>query len=189
MKKTKDLVYICHTFTPAHAHAYIQTVALLLRFFSSRKEYPSKFEFITILGHILWSLECLFGSRSSIISFCKAMLNTRYLWHRLSRHHKLLTLPLWERELHKDMSMSNIFLGSFQRVLPCWEVSIRKAAKKKTFCRLLPPCYSLALWGLNYFLYFSLLELVRYLWIYPPLYYYEQTLLESSGKTVTTVKS
>lgn len=188
MKTTKDLVYICHTFTPAHAHAYIQTVALLLRFFSSRKEYPSKFEFITILGHILWSLECLFGSRSSIISFCKAMLNTRYLWHRLSRHHKLLTLPLWERELHKDMSMSNIFLGSFQRVLPCWEVSIRKAAKK-TFCRLLPPCYSLALLGLNYFLYFSLLELVRYLWTYPPLYYYEQTLLESSGKTVTTVKS
>lgn len=138
MKTTKDLVYICHTFTPAHAHAYIQTVALLLRFFSSRKEYPSKFEFITILGHILWSLECLFGSRSSIISFCKAMLNTRYLWHRLSRHHKLLTLPLWERELHKDMSMSNIFLGSFQRVLPCWEVSIRKAAKKKNILQIAP---------------------------------------------------
>lgn len=27
------------------------------------------------------------------------------------------------------MSVSNTFLGSFQQVLPCWEVSIRKAVK------------------------------------------------------------
>lgn len=34
-----------------------------------------------------------------------------------------------ERELHKDMSMRNTFLDSFQQVLPCWEVSVRKAVK------------------------------------------------------------
>lgn len=85
-----------------------------------------------------------------------------------------------EQHIFRQLSTSTTMLGSKHK---------KSCKKKKTFCRLLPPCYSLALWGLNYFLYFSLLELVRYLWTYPPLYYYDQTLLESSGKTVTTAKS
>lgn len=85
MKESKDLVYIFHTSTPVRTdtHAYIQRsyIAAWIFFFLWEEEYPSKFEFITILGHILWSLES--GSRNSIVSFCKAIFSTLYLWHRL----------------------------------------------------------------------------------------------------------
>lgn len=73
MKETKVLVYICNAFTPARActHTHTHRVALLLRLFSLGKEYPSKFEFITILGHILWRLECFLAAEAVLLHFAK----------------------------------------------------------------------------------------------------------------------
>lgn len=60
----------------------------------------------------------------------------------------------------------------------------------KTLCRWLPPCCSsahgrviIACLPLT-----TAWELVRYVWTYPPPYYYGQILLDSSGKDLTAVK-